>query len=234
MTTNNKAIIITVDGYSSCGKSTFAKAIAKKLNYIFVDSGAMYRACTLFFIDNGGIKDGIILRTHFSVLLDKINIRFKYNQTTSISETWLNEINVEEAIRSRKDISDNVSIIASEKAVREKMVELQRRMGHEKGIVMDGRDIGTVVFPNAELKIFMTADPDIRVQRRYDELRSKGICTTFKEVKDGLVRRDYIDETRAESPLRKPDNAIILDNSKFTKEQQMEWIIPIIESRMNS
>lgn len=228
----SKAIVIAIDGYSSCGKSSFAKQIAKEFAYVYVDSGAMYRAVTLYFLNHNGIISNAINKEILSKLLDKITIDFYFNSITGKTETLLNGVNVEEEIRSLKEVADNVSLVSAVKEVRFKMVEIQKKMGEKKAIVMDGRDIGTVVFPNAELKIFMTADPDIRAQRRYKELIEKGITTSVQEIKENLLKRDYIDQNREESPLKKPEDAIILDNSYMTPEQQMEWVRTIILTKI--
>lgn len=226
----DKKLIIAIDGYSSCGKSTFAKAIANELNYLFIDSGAMYRAVTLFcmrrkFIGHRGLDIYGILDE-----LKDINIDFIYNPDINKHETFLNSENVENEIRSM-DVSDHVSRISQIPEIRERMVELQRKIGIHKGIVMDGRDIGTVVFPDADIKIFMTASIDIRAKRRYDEMKEKGIDADFEEVKRNIIARDIADENRDISPLKRADDAIILDNSRMTVDEQMEWVKQIIESK---
>jgi len=211
-----KKIIIAIDGFSSCGKSTLAKALAKTLNYGFVDSGAMYRAMTLYFIENQvDIKDEDILQ----VALSHINIRFRHDGHQN--KTILNGRDVEEEIR-KMYVSEKVSEVAAIPIVREKAVALQKEMGKEKGIVMDGRDIGTVVFPEAELKLFITAHPDIRAQRRYKELLAKGQQVNLAEIKNNLTKRDHIDSTRKHSPLKKAADAIEIDNSFMTPEEQLE------------
>jgi cytidylate kinase len=222
MTLLNKNIIIAVDGYSSCGKSTFAKDIAKELNYVYVDSGAMYRAVALYCL-----KKGIIINNNFDLnqvikALNFIDIEFKFNRSAQKYETFLNSENVEEEIRS-VEVSEVVSMISKIKQVREKILVLQRRIGEKKGIVMDGRDIGTVVFPEAELKIFMTADVDIRAKRRHDELTEKGLDVSLDEIKRNIEQRDNQDVNRKESPLAKAKDAIELDNSNMTVEEQMDW-----------
>ena len=226
-----KRLIIAIDGYSSCGKSTFARAIARELKYIFIDSGAMYRAVTLYcmrrnFISKGGVNTVSIL----SELRD-IHIDFIYNPDKDEYETYLNSDNVEKEIRSM-DVTAYVSRVSQIPEVRTRMVELQRQIGIYKGIVMDGRDIGTVVFPDADIKIFMTASVDIRARRRYDELRGKGIVIDFEEIKRTIIARDIADENRDISPLKKADDAIILDNSRMTVEEQMIWINKIIEEKL--
>jgi cytidylate kinase len=227
-----KKIIIAIDGYSSCGKSTFAKAIARELNYIYIDSGAMYRTITLYGIRNGFIKAGIPDRTAIISKLDDVNVEFIFNPDISEFETFLNSENVEKEIRSI-EVSSHVSAVSKIAEVRTRMVALQRQMGVLKGIVMDGRDIGTVVFPDAELKIFMTASVDIRAKRRYDELLGKGIKVDFRDVRENIVSRDITDENRDISPLRRADDAIILDNSRMTVEEQMIWVRSLIEKEIN-
>lgn len=221
----HKKIIIAIDGYSSCGKSTFAKAIAAKLGYTFVDSGAMYRAITLFAMREGAVAD----KQKLIALLPDIDIKFKFNQEKGKSDIYLNDENVETAIRTL-EVSSSVSQISSIAEVRNKLCALQQQLGKEKGIVMDGRDIGTTVFPNAELKIFMTASVDVRAKRRYDELRAKGDNVSLEEIKENISSRDYTDENRVESPLRKASDAITLDNSSMTVDEQMEWVQKLIDS----
>ncbi len=227
MTSLNKNIIIAVDGYSSCGKSTFAKAIARELNYIYVDSGAMYRAVALYCL-----RKRIIINNNFDLAqiikaLKLIDIEFRFNRQTQKYETFLNNENVEEDIRS-VEVSEVVSLISKIKEVREKILKLQRKIGETKRMVMDGRDIGTVVFPDAELKIFMTADVDIRAKRRYDELIEKGVEVSLDEIKKNIEERDHQDVNRKESPLAKAKDAIELDNSNMTVEEQMDWFRMII------
>jgi cytidylate kinase len=219
---SNKRIIIAVDGYSSCGKSTFAKAIARELNYIYVDSGAMYRAVALYCMRNGMIINGRPDQEALIKALSLINIEFRFNKQTQKYETFLNNTNVEKDIRS-VEVSEVVSLISKIRQVREKILVLQRRMGENKGIVMDGRDIGTVVFPDSELKIFMTADVDVRAKRRYDELREKGMDVSLVEIKKNIQQRDEMDANRKVSPLLKAKDAIELDNSNMTPEEQMQW-----------
>jgi CMP/dCMP kinase len=225
-----KRLIIAIDGYSSCGKSTFAKSIAKELNYIFIDSGAMYRAVTLYCMRRNFIgKEGLNIPGILSELKD-INIDFIYNSDIYEFETFLNSENVEEEIRSM-EVSEFVSRISQIQEVRTRLVELQRQIGMFKGIVMDGRDIGTVVFPDADIKIFMTASVDIRAKRRFDELKAKGITIDFEEIKRNIIARDIADENRDISPLRRADDAIILDNSRMTVEEQMVWVKQIIHKK---
>jgi CMP/dCMP kinase len=228
-----RKLIIAIDGYSSCGKSTFAKAIAKELSYIYIDSGAMYRAVTLYCMRCGlADKDGIRKESIVSALKD-IYINFVYNPDISEYETYLNSENVEREIRGI-EVSACVSLISQVYEVRARMVELQRQIGVYKGIVMDGRDIGTVVFPDAEIKIFMTAAVDIRAKRRYDELISKGEKTDFEEIKRNIIARDIADENRDISPLRRADDAIVLDNSRMSVSKQMEWVMEIIEKKLHA
>lgn len=223
-------IIIAIDGYSSCGKSTLAKSIAKELNYAYVDTGAMYRAVTLFCMNNDLIINKEADVRQIENALNNINITFKFNPANCRTETYLNNQNVEERIRTI-EVSENVSIISKIALVRKKMVILQQEMGKDKGLVMDGRDIGTVVFPNAELKLFMTADPVIRAERRVMELHEKGDQVSFDEVFENVKQRDYLDENRSESPLRKADDAIVLDNTNVTKEEQLKRVLEVINEQ---
>lgn len=227
-----KRLIIAIDGYSSCGKSTFAKAVAKELNYIFIDSGAMYRAVTLYCMRKNLINDGGVNTTGIISEINEINIDFVFNPDIAEYETFLNSENVEKEIRGI-EVTSFVSRISQIHEVRARMVELQRQIGISKGIVMDGRDIGTVVFPDADIKIFMTASADIRAKRRYDELSAKGIVVDFEEIKRAIISRDISDENRDISPLRRADDAIILDNSRMKVEEQMLWIKKIIENKKN-
>ncbi len=216
-----KKIIITVDGYSSCGKSTLAKQLAKELNYVFVDSGAMYRAITLYFLRNHidwNITQEVV------AALQNITLDFAYNDADGTSDMIMNDENVEVLIREML-ISENVSEVAAVKEVRAFAVAQQQKLGEKKGIVMDGRDIGTTVFPNAELKIFVTADPAIRVERRYKEIFDKNPHITVEEIRDNLVMRDYIDSNREFSPLRKAADAIILDNTNLSREAQLSKVL---------
>ncbi|WP_026769448.1 (d)CMP kinase [Asinibacterium sp. OR53] len=212
-----KKIIITLDGFSSCGKSTLARQLANELNYVFIDSGAMYRAITLYFL-----RQHIDWQNETEVVkaLGKVSLDFRYNPITGNSDMYLNDENVEALIRDML-VSENVSTVSALKAVREFAVAQQQQMGKKKGIVMDGRDIGTTVFPHAELKIFVTADPAVRVERRFRELFAKNPNITIEEVKNNLEMRDYIDSNREFSPLRKAEDAIVLDNSNLTREEQL-------------
>jgi cytidylate kinase len=220
----NKKITIAIDGYSSCGKSTLARALAAKLKYNYVDTGAMYRSVTLYALNNGLINGKDLDVEGLIDELDQIDIDFVFNPETTASEILLNGENVEQYIRTM-EVNDWVSPVSAVPEVRRKMVKIQQKLGENKGIVMDGRDIGTTVFPNAELKIFMTADEEVRAQRRMNELKLKNIPFTENEVKENLKYRDFCDMTRSESPLRKADDAIILDNSNLNKEQQLEFAL---------
>lgn len=228
---NMEKIIIAIDGYSSTGKSSFAKAIASALGYTHLDSGAMYRAVTLFALESGLIlEDGHINAEALENRISDISIRFVHNIHTNKSETWLNERNVEGQIR-QPAVSNQVSAIAALPFVRAFVDRNLREMGAQKGIVMDGRDIGTAVFPHAELKIFMTASLDVRAQRRWKEMQEKGTPTSLQEVKENLEMRDRIDSTRATNPLAQAPDALLLDNGDMTPAQQMEWFFSIFEKR---
>ena len=218
-------IIIAIDGFSSCGKSTMAKDLAHELGYIYVDTGAMYRCVALYALQHKlFLKDGEINIPELEAAMPNINISFKLNKETGRPDTYLNNENVENKIRTM-EVSSHVSSIAAIPFVREALVAQQQKMGKDKGIVMDGRDIGTVVFPNAELKIFVTASPEVRAQRRYDELMEKGMEADYNEILENVKRRDYIDSHRDVSPLRKADDAIELDNSNISIEEQIQWLI---------
>ncbi len=229
MKEKTKDIIIAFDGHSSCGKSTVAKAVAKELNYTFIDSGAMYRAITYLALEQKLINGKKIDIANLKTALNSVQIKFIKNKRTEKQETWLNGKNIEREIRGIK-VSDSVSYISELDFVREKLVALQQEMGVNKKIVMDGRDIGTVVFPDAELKFFMTASADVRAQRRYKELTEKGEKVTFEEIKQNIEKRDYIDQNRDISPLKKADDAILLDNSNLTREEQLDWVMEKILS----
>jgi cytidylate kinase len=227
-----KRLIIAIDGYSSCGKSTFARLIAKELNYIFIDTGAMYRTVTLFCMRKNYIN---ISSVNVPAIIDElrnINIDFVYNPDKNEYETFLNSENVEKEIRNMA-VTSYVSRISQIPEVRERMVELQRQIGVSKGIVMEGRDIGTVVFPDADIKIFMTASVDIRAKRRHNELKNNGVNIDFEEIKRTIIARDIADENRDISPLRRADDAIILDNSRMTVDEQMVWVKEIIARKRN-
>lgn len=225
----NKKIVIAIDGFSSCGKSTFAKAIAARLGYIFIDTGAMYRAVTLYALEQGAIRSGIVDEDAVEALLPQIEITFRFNPSRGASDIYVNGDLAEGRIRSI-EVSNCVSGVSSIRAVREKLVAMQQRMGRDRGVVMDGRDIGTVVFPDAELKIFMTADPKVRASRRYAELTAKGDNVTLEEIIENVISRDEADMNRAISPLRQADDAIVLDNSYMSVEEQMEWFMERYEA----
>ncbi len=227
----SKKIIIAIDGFSSCGKSTIAKDIARKIGYRYVDTGAMYRAVTLFFLNNQ------IEFHHLDLVneaLKNITINFRIDEITQSQITMMNGEDVEDIIRVNPRVAGAVSDVSALSEVRRFLVKQQQAMGFEKGIVMDGRDIGTVVFPEAELKLFITAEPNIRAQRRLDELKVKGQNTTFDEVLANLAKRDYIDSNREDSPLRKADDAIEIDNSFIDKEEQLDLIIKLVNERMGT
>jgi cytidylate kinase len=219
---SHKRLVIAVDGYSSCGKSSYAKLLARELDYIYIDSGAMYRAVALYALRSGFIQNGIVDKESLIRLLKNIKIRFLHNIETGAQETWLNGENVEQEIRG-VEVSGIVSKISQVPEVREKMVRQQREIGREGRVVMDGRDIGSTVFPDAALKIFMTADPAVRAERRYKELTNKGIDVEYEDVLNNIRMRDHEDENREVSPLRKAQDAYVLDNSHMTFDDQMNW-----------
>lgn len=227
-----KKITIAIDGFSSTGKSTVAKQLAKHLGYIYVDTGAMYRAITLFAMQNGYIDNEFFDKETLKNSLPSIKLHFEYNATLGFAEMYINHTNVEKEIRTI-EVSNFVSRIAEVSQVRAKLVEQQQEMGKDKGIVMDGRDIGTVVFPDAELKIFMTASASTRAQRRFDELQAKGDKVTYEEVLKNVEERDYIDTHREDSPLVKADDAIEIDNSYLTKEEQFAAILELVDEAIN-
>lgn len=220
-----KKITIAIDGFSSCGKSTMAKDLARELGYVYVDTGAMYRCVTLYALRHGLFRaDGTINLPQLEAEIPNINISFKLNKETGRPDTYLNNENVESEIRTM-EVSSRVSPIAAVPFVRAALVAQQQKMGEDKGIVMDGRDVGTVVFPNAELKIFVTASAEVRAQRRYDELKAKGMEADFEEILENVKERDYIDSHREVSPMRKADDAIELDNSHISIAEQKQWLI---------
>lgn len=226
-----KKIVIAIDGYSSCGKSTMAKDLAREVGYIYVDTGAMYRAVTLFAMRNGVFDaDDNIDEARLKALLPDVKLTFKLNSETKLPEVCLNGECVERDIRTL-EVSQHVSPIAALPFIREKLVEQQQAMGKEKGIVMDGRDIGTVVFPDAELKIFVTASAEIRAQRRFKELEAKGMPANFDEILQNVEQRDYIDTHRETSPLRQADDALVLDNSHLTIADQKVWLMEKFNER---
>ena len=219
-----KKITIAIDGFSSCGKSTMAKDLAREIGYIYIDSGAMYRAVTLFCLDNGLFTGDDIDTERLEQEMGNIRISFRLNPETGRPDTYLNGVNVENRIRSM-EVSAHVSPVAALPFVRQALVAQQQQMGREKGIVMDGRDIGTTVFPDAELKVFVTASPEIRAQRRYDELKAKGQPADYEDILANVKQRDDIDQHRAVSPLRRADDALLLDNSHLTIAEQKAWLI---------
>ena len=229
-----KKITIAIDGFSSCGKSTMAKDLAKKLGYVYVDTGAMYRAVTLYAMRNGLFNaDGSVKTADLERQMNKINITFKLNKTAERPDTYLNNELVENDIRTL-EVSNHVSQIAAIPFVREAMVAQQQRMGKDKGVVMDGRDIGTTVFPEAELKVFVTASAEVRAQRRYDELKEKGMPADFNDILKNVQERDYIDSHREVSPLRKAPDAIELDNSHMTIAEQSAWLMEQVEQKIEA
>ena len=233
MEQTTKKIIIAIDGFSSCGKSTFAKAIAARLGYIFIDTGAMYRAVTLYALEHGAIIDGKVAEDRVVALLPDVNISFRFNAERGASDAYVNGERVEDKIRSI-EVSNMVSHVSSIAQVREKLVAMQQQMGRARGVVMDGRDIGTVVFPDAELKIFMTAEPQVRAERRYAELKAKGDDVTMEEILENVISRDKADMTREISPLRQAEDAVVLDNSHMSVEEQMAWFMERYEGIVNA
>ena len=218
-------IIIAIDGHSSCGKSTMAKALAQQVGYIYVDSGAMYRAVTLFALRHQLFNaDGSVKAEQLQSRMSEVKVHFKLDPATNLPVTYLNEERVEDEIRTL-EVSQHVSPIAALPFVREAMTAAQQAMGEEKGIVMDGRDIGTAVFPHAELKIFVTASAEVRAQRRYDELQTKGLPASYDDILKNVQERDYIDSHREVSPLRQAEDALVLDNSQLTREAQNQWLL---------
>ena len=228
-----KKITIAIDGFSSTGKSTLAKQLAQKLHYVYVDSGAMYRAVALYSLQHNLINDSVLNRAALINNLPQINVAFQYNEFLKASEIYLNGVNVNAEVRTM-EVSNTVSIVASVPEVRQQLVALQQQMGANKGIVMDGRDIGSVVFPDAELKLFMTASADTRAQRRYDELHADGTAVSFEAVLENITTRDYLDSTREDSPLFKSEDAIEIDNSNLSLEQQFEQVLALVNSKIKS
>lgn len=225
-------IIVAIDGHSSCGKSTLAKQLAIHLGYLFVDTGAMYRGVTLFALQSSYISNNDLDKRGIIDSLSEINLHFELNSESQVPELFLNDVNVEKEIRTPV-VSSFVSRIAEIKEVREKLVHEQRKMGLKGGLIMDGRDIGSVVFPQAELKLFVTADVDIRTDRRYKELIERGHETTFEAVQKNLIQRDFIDSNRDESPLIKVIDAVEIDNSNLTREEQLELVISIVQKTLD-
>ena len=229
-----KKIIVAIDGHSSCGKSTMAKSLAAKVGYIYVDTGAMYRAVTLFAMREGLFDaQGQPDAARLEALVPEIEVNFRLDPTTNLPLVCLNGEVVEEAVRTL-EVSSHVSAIAALPFVREALTRQQQRMGEEKGIVMDGRDIGTVVFPQAELKVFVTASAEVRAQRRYLELTAKGQTVAFEDILRNVQERDYIDSHREVAPLRQADDALVLDNSELTREEQMQWLLNRFEERTSA
>lgn len=229
-----KKITIAIDGHSSCGKSTMAKDLARKIGYVYVDTGAMYRAVTLYALRNNLFDtDGDIKEDELKSRMGDISISFRLNTATGRPDTYLNGENVEQEIRTMQ-VSNRVSPIAALPFVRQALVAQQQAMGKEKGVVMDGRDIGTVVFPDAELKVFVTASAEVRAQRRYDELKAKGMEADYNDILKNVQERDYIDSHRPTSPLRKADDAIELDNSNMTVDEQNDWLMEKYRQAANS
>ena len=223
-------ITIAIDGYSSCGKSTLAKTLAKNIGYSYVDTGAMYRCVTLYALENDIIENAKVDEESLVGQLDDISITFQLTGLLKESNAYLNGVNVEETIRGMT-ISRNVSQISTIREVREKMVAMQQRMGKEKGVIMEGRDIGTIVFPDAELKVFMTASMEVRVKRRYDEMIAKGIDVSSEDVKENVLSRDYEDTHRKYSPLVQAEDAVVLDNSEMSREEQLNFILKLVKER---
>ncbi|MCF0196699.1 MAG: (d)CMP kinase [Bacteroidaceae bacterium] len=219
-----KKITIAIDGHSSCGKSTMAKDLAREIGYVYIDTGAMYRSVTLFCLQHGLIHDGAVDAEALRQRMGEIQVSFTLNPATGRPDTYLNGVCVEQTIR-EMEVSNHVSLVAALPFVREAMVEQQRQMGKEKGVIMDGRDIGTVVFPDAELKVFVTASAEIRAQRRYDELTQKGVACDYQEILRNVVERDRIDSTREVAPLRQAEDALVLDNSHISIAEQKEWLM---------
>ncbi len=225
---NDKNLVIAIDGFSSCGKSTVAKELARKLGYVYVDTGAMYRAVTYHCMKHNLIDAvGTVDEARLKAVIGNLQITFTYDKATGGNSTWLDGVLVEKEIRTI-EVSNKVSFVSKIDFVRARMVQLQQQMGQQGGIVMDGRDIGTVVFPNADLKIFMTATPEVRAQRRFDELTAKGDKVTFDEVLDNVTQRDYIDQHRDISPLRQAPDAHVVDNSNMTPVQQFDLILQLV------
>ncbi len=225
-----QSIIIAIDGHSSCGKSTVSRDLAKLLKIAYIDTGAMYRAVTLFALNQKLIQNGEIDEEQLKARLDEVVVEFRAHPETGETQMWLNDRNVEKEIRSL-EVSRMVSPVSTLKFVREKLVQIQRHLGEKGGVVLDGRDIGTVVFPNAHLKIFMTASQEIRAERRFKEMKEKNIEFSYDEVLENVAERDHIDTTRKESPLRQADDALVLDNSHLTREEQLQWILERLRER---
>ena len=224
-------ITIAIDGHSSAGKSTMAKAIAKELNYVYIDTGAMYRGATLYAMKERLIKNKVIDISEFEHALERMYLSFRYNPSTECSEMHLSGVNIEKEIRSM-EVANNVSLVAKIPAVRTKLVAIQRRLAEGSGVVMDGRDIGTIVLPKAELKFFMTADPEVRAWRRLRELKEHGKKVTYDEVLENVLSRDRIDSERAVAPLKQAEDAVVIDNSNLTMEEQYVFMLNVAKKRM--
>lgn len=227
-----RKITIAIDGFSSTGKSTLAKQIANELGYVYVDTGAMYRAVTFYAMQNNWVSDAHFDKKSLIDDLQNINLRFQFNSELGFAEMYLNDKNIEHEIRTL-EVSQNVSKIAEISEVRAKLVEQQQEMGKDKGVVMDGRDIGTVVFPDAELKIFMTASAKTRAERRFNELLEKGQRVTFEDVLENVEQRDFIDTNREDSPLVQAEDAIVVDNSSLSKEEQFNLVLQLVNDKIN-
>lgn len=226
-----KKITIAIDGHSSCGKSTMAKNLASEIGYVYIDTGAMYRAVTLYCLQQKLIAEGQVDEMALKAQMENIHVSFVFNPATGRPDTYLNGECVEQVIR-QMEVSNHVSLVAALPFVREAMVDQQRRMGKDKGVILDGRDIGTVVFPDAELKIFVTASADIRAQRRYDELCGKGVACNYEDILKNVEERDYLDSHREVSPLRQADDALVLDNSHMTIPEQQEWLLEKVQQAL--
>lgn len=227
---SSKKLTIAIDGHSSCGKSTVAKDLAKQLKYTYIDSGAMYRSITLMAMQNNLVNGDAVNETVLRKLMETVTIHFTFDEENQKYLTWLNNVLVEDKIRTI-EISDNVSIVSKIGFVRSKLVEMQQKLGEQGGMIMDGRDIGTVVFPNADLKIFMTASVKVRAQRRYDEMIANGDNVDFEQVSQNIEKRDYIDQNREIAPLKQAHDAIVLDNSNITKAEQLEKLIDLVKQK---
>lgn len=230
MNTIKQKLTIAIDGHSSCGKSTVAKSLAKILEYTYIDSGAMYRAVTLFCMKNSLINNDIVDTKQLEALLNTIRIHFTFDTNKQQYLTWLNNELIEDEIR-EIEVSNNVSLVSKIGFIRDKLVKLQQEMGKDGGIIMDGRDIGTVVFPNADLKIFMTASAEVRAQRRFDELINKGSSVSLEEIKQNIEKRDFIDQNREIAPLKQAEDAILLDNSFLTRNEQLNKLVELVEKK---
>ena len=230
---NRKRLNIAVDGHSSSGKSTLAQQVARALHYVYIDTGAMYRAATLFAMKERLVSSTEVDTKALELALDRMYLQFRFNPGTGVSEIHLNGTNVEREIRTM-EVAKRVSLVAAVPAVRKKLVTLQQRMAEDGGVIMDGRDIGTVVLPDADVKFFLTASPKVRAQRRFDELQAAGKETTYEEVLENLLLRDRIDSTRATAPLRQADDAIVLDNSDLTLDEQFDFMLTTVRKKIEA